>query len=265
MDEEMMTWVTIYQIFEGMKAQPAVPLAEIAQLLQAAEEAMSRMEGEWHSFGHVSERYYYEYFCGGGAYEEAPVDMGGMWRYFGEQLDRAGQTEEAMAAFERALKWNPVDAESLFALIDDCRREGDLERFREMTDEAYDLCNTRALLARYYRDLGFYYLETYQPELAEALYLYSELFYPTKEAVNELSFLSSALKRKTPAYREEELRAFLEKWEIPTEASTEMLELSRKAAEDCEAEGRREEAKECYLMLYDVTGSPRVLERLEAL
>ena len=258
-------WNTIHQIFEGMKIQQNVELTEIAQLIQAVESLAAEEPGEWHSFAHVTEKYYYEYFCQGTECKEAPVNVAEIWRYFGMQLKKAGQTEDALAAFERSLQWNPVDVESLLALGECCKDLGDLERLWEVNDELYDLCNTRALMARYYRNLGFYYVETYQPELAEVLYLYSELYCPTQTAQGELAFIREALERKTPLYTEEQMREILEESEIPQDPSEEMTALTWRAGEDCEEAGRFEEARECWLLLYDLTGSPKVLERLEEL
>ncbi len=258
-------WSKIRQIFEGMMLDPATALADVAQLVQAAETAMSELPGEWHSFGHVTEQYYYDYFCGGEGYQAAPVNVGEIWRFFGSKLWQAGQQADAREAFTRALRWNPVDVESMLALGECCKHARDLEKFWEVTDEMYDLCNTRALLARYYRNLGFYYVEKYQPDLAEALYLYSELYCPTEGAQNELKFLAEALERPTPLHTEEELRAILERAEIPREPSAEMLALTQQAATDCEDAGRYAEAAECYFLLYDVTGSPEALARMEEL
>lgn len=255
----------IRRIYEGMRAQEEVPLPDLARLAAAAEEEMSGLPGEWHSFAHITEVYYYEYFFGGGDYEEAPLDMSGIWRLFGSHLDKRGRTEDAKKAFERALQWNPADSESLLALSEIYRKLGDLEMYRELTDEYYDFCNTRALLARYYRNLGYYYLETYQPELAEALYLYSEFYYPSEHARRELTFLSRALKRETPAYTKEQLCEKLSEYEIPKEASPETLALTFQTAKDCEESGRRREAGECYRMIYDLTGDFEVLKKIRYL
>lgn len=260
-----LNWERIHRIYEGMKGREEVPLPDLARLAAAAEEEMNGRPGEWHSFGHISEAYYYEYFFGGGDYEEAPLDMSGIWRLFGSHLDRQGQTEDAKKAFERVLQWNPADSESLLALAEIYRKSEDLEMYRELTDEFYDFCNTRALLARYYRNLGYYYLEVYQPELAEALYLYSELYFPTEHARRELAFLGEALKRETPAYTKEQLCGKLSEYEIPLEASRETLALTLQAAKDCEASGRYREAGECYRMIYDLTEDPEIEEILKHL
>ncbi|MCI8514122.1 MAG: tetratricopeptide repeat protein [Lachnospiraceae bacterium] len=263
--QEYHNWKRIHRIYEGMKNQEEVPLKDLARLVQAAEEEMSGRSGEWHNFGHVTEAYYYEYFFGGGDYEEAPLNMSGIWRLFGSRLEKQGQTKDAKEAFERALQWNPADCESLLALIEIYRKLEDLEMYRELTDESYDFCNTRALLARYYRNLGYYHLENYRPELAEALYLYSELFYPTEHARRELSFLREVLKRETPAYTKERLCEILAEYEIPLEASRETLALTLQAAKDCEKSGRYTEAGECYRMIYDLTGDPEIWETLKSL
>jgi tetratricopeptide (TPR) repeat protein len=184
---------------------------------------------------------------------------------FGERLEAQGQTDDAKAALERALQWNPVDCESLLALIEIYKKMGDLEKCWELTDETYDLSNTRALLARYYRNLGYYYLENYQPDLAEALYLYSERYYPTESARRELAFLSEALKRATPVYTDEQLIGILEEHDIPREASDEMLALTMRAAEDCRKNKRYREAGECYRMVYDLTGDPEAGEKLASM
>lgn len=53
-------------------------------------------------------------------------------------------------------------------------------------------------MARYYRNMAFYYLSGYEPETARACYQYSNVYYHTENADSELKYISEAIQQETP-------------------------------------------------------------------
>ncbi len=148
------------------------------------------------SLNHISEVFLYEYYLSGGSeYEISETDYAGAHKEKARQLMSEGNTDAAMQEWIKAHFENPVDMESILSIISCCKQLDDIEGEYSYTTDSYNFCCTRAEMGAYYRNLGWYYLEKYDPELSSACYMYSQLFENTNQAKDEIKFLENALNR----------------------------------------------------------------------
>ena len=179
-------------------------------------------------------------------------------------LDKAGallseqKNNEALQEYLAANMENPVSFEAVSGIIICCKRLGDIEGEYKYTQEMYKLCCTRAELATYYRNLGWYYLEKYKPDLSAALYRYSTFFQEGQAAEEEIKYLESALNKPMGKESPEQIQKMLEDNEIPTGPSNITLALLIKAGEEAEQNGNYMQARDCYMMVYDLTEDEEV-------
>lgn len=82
-----------------------------------------------------------------------------IYTQYGGLLFELGEHQKAIDALRKARKWNPINADIAFELAENYKAIGDLETFLEITKEAYSGCFRERTLARYYRNLAFYYSE----------------------------------------------------------------------------------------------------------
>lgn len=232
--------------------------------MEEIEADFSTKKGTAISFNHILEVYEYDYFKKS---EAAPVytdlNISAFYRFYGFVLMHLNLFTEAIEAYENALSWNPVDLDALLQLIELYKRTKEPEKVREYSFRSYDLCCTRATLAQFYRGLGFYYLENYKPEAAIALYLYSNIFYPTKQADEELSYLRTALNQPVREYSIRELQKLLSDYQIPTGPNPDTLGIAYRVGQLELDAGNIENAKDCFSMVYDLTRDEEVREILE--
>lgn len=113
--------------------------------------------------------------------------------------------------------------------------------------------------------LGYYYLEAYQPGLAAALYSYSNIFYKSTQADKELAFLEEALKRPVPKLSVKELQEQLKKENIPTGPHPDTLGITYRAGQLELLKGCRDNARDCFTMVYDLTLEEEIKELLAQL
>lgn len=86
--------------------------------------------------------------------------------------------DNALKNLRESLKWNPVDLTVLFENAEIYKSIGDLERFKAEIDKIYPLITSRWFLARYYREIGFYFIEKKVYDVANAIYsMAQELVY----------------------------------------------------------------------------------------
>ena len=112
--------------------------------------------------------------------------------------------KKAQENFDLAIKWNPYNNTARFEKAEMYKMQNDLKNFYKLTTEAYNYLYEPEDLSRYYRNLGYYYIEKKKYELARALYLYSIQFDPSKkdQAINELAYIDSLFKKELPEMSE---------------------------------------------------------------
>ena len=215
---------------------------------------------------HISEVFLYEYYClGDDEYELTDVDTLTPHKERAKELMLSGNYLKSQKEWLDAHFENPVDMESILGIILCCKQLGDTEGEYSYTTESYNYCCTRAELAAYYRNLGWYYLEKYNPELSAACYLYSKYFEESQQADAELEFLEKAIGKKVSAKDLSQIQNILKENNIPTEANPITLALLYKAAEEAQEAGDKAQALDCYRMVYDLTEDEEVGKRISGL
>lgn len=224
-------------------------------VLQKIEAEFSKEKGQLFSFNHILEVYYFRFFKNAGSQEiaYAPFNIGAFYRFYGYILLRLQKYKKAIAAYKAALDWNPVDLDSLFQLSELYKKIKDLKNTRKVTLESWNYCCSRATLAHFYRNLGFYHLEGYQPDIAVPLYLYSNIFSPSESADRDLKYLEEALKRPTPELSIQEIQAVLKENKIPAGPNPDTIGITLRTGQ-LELENKNyETARDCFMLVYDVT------------
>ena len=215
---------------------------------------------------HISEVFLYEYYClGDDEYELTDIDTLTPHKERAKELMLAGNYSKSQKEWLDAHFENPVDMESILGIILCCKQLGDTEGEYSYTTESYNYCCTRAELAAYYRNLGWYYLEKYNPELSAACYLYSKYFEESQQADAELEFLEKAIGKKVSAKDLSQIQNILKENNIPTEANPITLALLYKAAEEAQEAEDKAQALDCYRMVYDLTEDEEVGKRISGL
>ena len=203
---------------------------------------------------HISEVFLFEYYClGDDEYEISDEDTLTPHKIKAKELLFETDYAKAQQEWLSAHIENPVDMESILGIILCCKQLGDLEGEYSYTTKSYNYCCTRAELAAYYRNLGWYYLEKYNPEVASACYLYSKCFEDSKQADAELEFLEKAMGKKVTDKDLDQIQKILTENGIPTEADSVTLALLHKAAQEADEAGDTQQALDCYRMVYDLT------------
>ncbi|MBQ6588311.1 MAG: hypothetical protein IJI01_06500 [Butyrivibrio sp.] len=209
--------------------------------------------------GHISEVFLYEYYClGDNEYEISDDDTLTPHKERAKELLLAGDYDKAQQEWINAHLENPVDMEAILGIILCCKQLGDSEGEYSYTTESYNYCCTRAELAAYYRNLGWYYLEKYKPEVSAACYLYSKYFEESQQADAELEFLEKAIGKKVSEKNTDQIQKILDDNGIPTKANPVTLALLYKAAQEADETGDTQQALDCYRMVYDLTGDEEI-------
>ena len=206
------------------------------------------------SLNHVMEYYIYAYyykpdvqvFC-----TQLPIDE--YYRTYGDLSIKLGRYKAAAKAYKDAICWNPVDLDAILGLAECYKYLNMMERYLIVTKQAYQLCCTRATMARYYRNMGYYYISKYDTTTARCCYIYSNIYYNTENANSELEYLKNALGDDTPKWSIKEMQQILKQSNIELEPNPDTVGVIYRVGELMMEDYEYQLAKDCFSICYDIT------------
>lgn len=218
------------------------------------------------SLSHVMEYYLYAYYYK----PEAEVlcselPYGEYYRTYGDLCLKSQKYKAGADAYKNAICWNPVDLDAVLGLAECYKYLNMLERYLIATKEAYRLCCTKATMARYYRNMGFYFLSKYKPETARACYIYSNIYYHTENADSELAYIERALNQKTPQLSIPEMQKMFDAEGIEPGPSPDTIGVIYRVGEIMMESSDYKLARDCFSIVYDITGEEQLGKLLEEL
>ncbi|MCR5101776.1 MAG: hypothetical protein K6B41_10520 [Butyrivibrio sp.] len=217
------------------------------------------------SLNHIADIYLYEYYVAGDqTYELDTDDTLAEHLKKGHQLMDKADYISALNEWLIALDCNPVCMEAYSGVIACYKYLNDIEEEYKYTLKTYNYCCTRSELAAYYRNLGWYYLEKYQPVVAIACYKYSNLFEKSERAENEVAYLEAALKKSYKDMDTSQMQKIMTENEIPLKANSITLALLYKAGSEALDMGNTKQAYDCFCMVYDLTQDEEIKKMIDA-
>lgn len=260
--EDTRQYEEVLKLVEDNKYEEAQEL--LASYIEQVKDKYQETEDSvYYSFNHIVELYIYSYY-------ERPqkeikfteLKMHEFYRVYAYILSKNGLYEKALQAVDISLKWNPVDIDTMFEKCEILRNLGKLEEFYQMTTITYRYAFSRATMARIYRNYGYYYLEKYEAEVATILYEYSNIYFETENANNELEYIRTAT-GKSPIKRSvKQMQEILQTKEIPLGPDSDTIGIVYRVGQLLLSDGDIEPAKDCFSIVYDITQDEEVGELL---
>ncbi len=218
------------------------------------------------SLNHVMEYYIYAYYFK----PECEVvcsdkPFGSYFRQYGDLCMQQRRFRAAEAAYRDAICWNPVDLDAVLGLAECYKHLNMLDRYLIVTKQAYRYCCTRATMARYYRNLGYYHTAKYNTTVARACYIYSNIYYKTENADSELAYLENALKDKTPDMDIAAMQRIFDDNNIEPGPNPDTIGIVYRVGELMMQDGEYGLAKDCFSIVYDITREKALEELLDEL
>lgn len=218
------------------------------------------------SLNHVMEYYIYAYYfkpkqevvC-------SDKPFGQYFREYGDLCMKQERYKAAEAAYKDAICWNPVDLDAILGLAECYKYQNMLQKYLLVTKQAYRYCCTRATMARYYRNMGYYCMAKYQVDAARVCYLYSNIYYRTDNADRELDYLRQALNDETPQYEIRRMQEILEEHEIEPGPDPDTIGIVYRVGELMMEDREYQLAKDCFSIVYDITREKALEDLLDEL
>ena len=174
--------------------------------------------------------------------------------------------EKARECLKKALAWNPVNARISFEYAETFKIEGDMAAFFEESKKIQKISLHTADVARFLRNIGYYFIETGQYHEAMMCYMRS-LYYDcdSKVAENEINGLYKMCNVEIEMPMAEECRAFTEKYGFPLGADNELLSMMYAYGKHFLDNQEKDGAAYCFGLFYELTDDPEVKKILDQL
>ncbi len=153
---------------------------------------------------------------------KSQIDYAALYFLYGNVLVELGKVKEAREALEKARRWNPTSPEIGFEYAETFKMEGDVQSFAKVTREFYPYIMTNKDLARFYRNMGFYFVEVKEYFAAVCCLMYSTGFEKSNMVPTELYYIEQTTGENYNPSVEEMLLCF-EEHDIPLRASEDVL------------------------------------------
>lgn len=194
-----------------------------------------------------------------------PIDYPRLYFELGCALFKRRRTRDAINAFNKGLAFNPVDVDTLLKLSEAQNRERDFRgRLRTTTDALRYSLKPRDL-ARCYRDLGEFYVDSERYEFAAYLFFFSLTLDEAPETRRQLRILETRTRRPPKAPPFDKLRKAFEKEEIQLGPNEETVRVLRELAENARDAGNFELATTTFDALFSLTNDAAFQKERDAL
>ena len=131
--------------------------------------------------------------------------------------------EDTIKQLNKGLKYNPVDINILFEKAEAYKNMKDYKKFYDNTINLYNNIYSKNDLAHFYRNLGYYYIEKKNWDLAKAVYLYSLRFDNNPVVNQELEYIINKSDDSLPS--KNRLENILSKNNIPLFINEDVIDI----------------------------------------
>lgn len=193
-----------------------------------------------------------------------PLDQ--IYTQYGSLLIDLGRPEDAEAALEKALRWNPASAQIIFEYAEAAKLQGNMDAFFQRTLDAFRYAFRPKQVARCFRNLGFYFTEKELWEESAACHTMSLQFdRESTMAMSELYYIQRKAGKVIPPPTMEYVQKIADKYGFPAGADPDVIGMSYSYGKHFAESGDPAWARYCWQITYDLTDDEEIKKMMDAL
>lgn len=186
---------------------------------------------------------------------QAPEPLSALYLTLGSLLFELHEYDEAKIALEKAMRWNPMDADIAFEHAELFKVQGDMEGFYKHTMQVFSFAYQAKHIARCYRNLGYYFVERKMWQMAAGCYLASTHFeQDSKQAQSELWYIQQQAGSEFTLPTSEEIKEYFRQYNIPLGADDDVIGIALAFGQQSKEQGQYDYARYFYGIAYELTG-----------
>lgn len=195
---------------------------------------------------------------------QASIPFAEIYFLYGNILFEVGRYEDARAALEKAMRWNPMSARIAFEHAETYKIIGDIDKTEQLTKEIFKIAFKPALLARCYRNLGYIFIEKQKLREAIACYYLSLQYEPdSKQAQSELYYINQQYGVDIDPPTMQGMKDTAKAAQFPLGPDEDILGIAYTLGKQCLDEKKYDLAEYLLQILYDLTDDPDIGKLIE--
>jgi tetratricopeptide (TPR) repeat protein len=222
-------------------------------------------KNEYRGFYNSLERNIYEVLYSPAKHvHQIDEDFAGAYLCYGRILVELHEYDNAILALEKALLYNPVAIEVLFALSEIHRLKGSWYEYLKLNKQCFDCAYSSNALANCYKNLGLYYNEKEEHIIATALFYISLDYAPgDKVAQSELFYIAEKTGKRLPSLAGDDIFKTLEEQDIQIGPNPLVLHIATSLAADRHKSKDLVNAVYYYKICYDLIEAESIKKILD--
>jgi tetratricopeptide (TPR) repeat protein len=171
--------------------------------------------------------------------------------------------DKAIRIIDTGLRINPMHIDLLFEKVSIYRKQKRHHESFQLSLQAFDIAYKKIDIARCYRDLGYYFMETKNWDAAICCYSLGGLWDKTPMTGSNMFYITQQTGMiPDETYYKDNLNGILQQNGIPLHPNPLWIEVAFLIGNKMASSNSIEEAKFCYSVAYDLTGDETFHERI---
>ena len=217
---------------------------------------------EYHDFNELFEGLLYQFLNHPDKYiRHAVIPFSVIYSLYGSLLFEMERYYDAQEALEKGLRWNPVHFVMMTEYIETYKALGNLERFFELTIDAFRIAFKSEHVARCFRNLGYYFIEKELWAEAVTCYFLSMQYDEDKsKAQSELYYISTKIDPELMRPTMTDLKTFSRRYGFPEGADEDVINLALSYGKYFYDKNDNDKAVYFLDIAYDLTNDDNIAE-----
>lgn len=176
----------------------------------------------------------------------ASIKYSEMYYQYGSLLIDLERYDDAQKALEKGLKWNPSSTQIAFERTETFKLRGMMDEYYQATRDILKIAFRRSDLARCYRNLGYYYVEKGELQLAVCCLAFSIPFCNSELVQSELFYIYNQDQKLNMKPDMQTVQMYFMTYDIPFGPDEDIIMLADYFTEQSIEQGQKELAQYFY-------------------
>ena len=194
---------------------------------------------------------------------EATYDFAQLYYLYAYSLIENHKIDDAENALQTALKWNPVSTTIMGELSEVYKMKKDYENYLYWSKRILQYAASSKMLARGYRNIGYYYCDIEEYEKSAAIYYFSRFFEESKQVTSELFFIAEKIGKLPKEPDAEYIKELFKQEDIQFGPSDFVVAAAYQIAKSCLENDDEKNALYYLYVVYDLTHDEEIRTILE--
>ena len=194
------------------------------------------------------------------------LPIGSAFSICGSVLIDLNRAESARLALGKAMQWEPMNVSLAFEYAETYKLQGKMDKFLQATKKVYEIIYKKTDLARFYRNIGYYFIEKMLWVEAMGSFILS-LNFDTESPVasGEMAYIEEKAGKKVEWPKIEEIKDICQKHDIPFGANTNVAAIAYRYGKYLLDEKNFDYAKYFLEIAYSMIQAPEIKKMLDSL